>query len=344
MKAIRIHEFGGAAELRHEDTDPPAALGENEALVQLRAASVNRVDLELRAGTRLRPPLPRIPGADGAGIVRAVGSRVQSVRPGDAVCLFPFQECGECSSCLRSDGVACAHRVPLGVRAAGTYAEYVRVPARCCLPIPPGLSFEEAAAFPLVYLMAWRMLMSDAKLQPGEWVMILGAGGGIATAALQLAAAFGARVIVLSRQEKKLAPAQELGAMHAVRLDGIDPFRAVRSLTGKRGVDIAVNCVGGASWTGTLSALARGGRLVTCGALCGQTPQTDLRRVFWNHLRIMAARSAGRQELEKVLGFFADGRHKPVIDSVFSLREAARAHERLEGGGQFGKVVLRIDD
>jgi NADPH:quinone reductase-like Zn-dependent oxidoreductase len=191
--------------------------------------------------------------------------------------------------------------------------------------------------------MAWRMLMSDAQLQPGEWVMILGAGGGIATAALQLATAFGARAVVLSRHAKKLARARELGAVQGIDLTGSDPFRAVRACTGKRGVDVAIDCLGGASWTATLAALARGGRLVTCGALCGGAPRTDLRRVFWNHLRIMGAHSAGREEFRRVLGFFAAGGRKPLIDSVFSLRDAARAHERLERSEQFGKIVLRID-
>ena len=343
MKAVRIHGHGGVAQLRYEDCSPPVHPCDDEALVELKAAALNRIDLELRVGTRLRPAsMPRILGADGAGIVKAVGGRVQGLKPGDAVCLLPFGAGGKCPSCFRAAGSFCHHDL-LGERADGTYAEYVRVPSYHCFPIPPGLSFEEAAALPLVYLMAWRMLVSDADLKPGEWVMIVGAGGGISTAALQLATVFGARVIVASRNEQKLAAARQLGAAHGIKLGAGDSFQAVRALTAKHGVDVAVNCIGGESWAGTLAALARGGRLVTCGALFGGAPKTDLRRVFWNHLRILAAHGAGREEFVRVLGFFAAGRHKPVIDSVFPLREAARAHERLERGEQFGKIVLRID-
>ena len=226
---------------------------------------------------------------------------------------------------------------------AGTYAEFICVPERNCFPFPDGFSIEEAAALPLANLMAWRMLVSDAELKPGEWVMIVGAGGGIATAALQLATAIGARVIVASRNEQKLSAAQRLGAFHGISLRHSEAFRAARAFTGKRGVDVVVNCVGGETWTGSLGALARGGRLVTCGALCGRAPKSDVRRIFWNHLKILGAHAATREEFSRVLNFVAAGRRKPLIDSVFSLGDAERAHERLEHGFQFGKIVLRID-
>jgi NADPH:quinone reductase-like Zn-dependent oxidoreductase len=314
----------------------------DEALIRLKAAAVNRMDLESRAQTRLEAP--RIPGADGAGVVQSVGAHVHGIKPGDAVCLFPFYDCGTCPSCVAADNSRCRKPDLLGSGAAGTYAEFVCLPARNCFPLPAGLSFQEAAALPLVHLMAWRMLVSDADLKPGEWVMIVGAGGGIATAALQLATTLGARVIVLSRSEQKLSAARRLGALHAVSLMEREPFRAARALTGKRGVDVVVNCVAGHTWAGSLAALARGGRLVSCGAFCGTTPKTDLRRIFWNHLKILGAHTATREEFTRVLNYFAAGRQKPVIDSVFPLREAERAHERLHCGRQFGKVVLRIED
>jgi NADPH:quinone reductase-like Zn-dependent oxidoreductase len=345
LKAVRIHAHGGLEQLRYEDGDEPALRSEEDVIVKLKAAAVNRIDLALRAGSApCGGRLPRILGADGAGIVHAVGARASGIKPGDAVSLFPFYGGPNCAAASQREQSVCSNRHLLGAHANGTYAEYVRVPAKNCFAIPPGLSFEEGAALPLVYSMAWRMLVTDAALKPGEWVMIVGAGGGIATAALQLAAALGARVIIVSRDEKKLAAARQLGAVHGVSFDHGDPFRAARSFTGRRGVDVAVNCVGGATWAGSLAALARGGRLVTCGDLAGTAPRTDLRRVFWNHLSILAAHSATRGEFARVLEFFAATRRKPVIDTIFSLKEAARAHERLERGAQFGKIVLRIGE
>jgi NADPH:quinone reductase-like Zn-dependent oxidoreductase len=345
LKAVRIHAYGGIEQLRYEDGDEPALRSEGDVIVKLKAAAVNRIDLALRAGSApCDGCLPRILGADGAGIVHAVGGRTSGVRLGDAVCLFPFYGCRNRASCGSGEKSPRSNRHFLGARANGTYAEYVCVPAKNCFAIPPGLSFDEGAALPLVYSMAWRMLVTDAALKPGEWVMIVGAGGGIATAALQLAAALGARVIIASSDEKKLTAARQLGAVHGVRLGRGDPFRAARSFTGKRGVDVLVNCVGGATWADSLAALARGGRLVTCGNLAGTAPKTDLRRVFWNHLTILAAHSVTGEEFARMLGFIAATRRKPVIDTIFPLQEAARAHERLERGAQFGKIVLRIGE
>ena len=340
MKAVCIHEHAGTPRLRYEDRPRPSP-SSNDVIVELRAAAINRLDLELaRKPPCSRAALPRIPGADGAGVVHEIGSHVRAIKPGDAVCLFPFQDCRRCSRCERGD--ICSQPTPLGVQSDGTYAEYTRVPASNCFSIPAGLSFDEAAALPLSYVMAWRMLVSDADLKPGEWVLVVGAGGGIANAATQLAVAMGARVIVLSRSARKLIAARQLGATDGVTLSGADPFRTVRSLTGKRGFDVAVNCVGGDTWAPTLTALARGGRLVTCGAACGSRPQTDLRRIFWNHLTVQAAGSATRDEFERLLHFVAAGGPKPVIDSVFPLHAAESAHARLAASEQFGKIVLGI--
>jgi NADPH:quinone reductase-like Zn-dependent oxidoreductase len=336
VKAVRIHQHGNAAQLRCEDCPIPTPR-DDEVLINLKAAGVNRIDAELHEHY-----LPRIPGVDGAGLVQSVGAHVHEIRRGDAVCLFPFQDCRFCAACVNAGESPCRQSHLVGPGAAGTYAEFICVPARNCFPVPAGFSFEEAAALPLVHLMAWRMLVSDAALKPGEWVMIVGAGGGIATAALQLATAFGARAIVLSRSEQKFSAALRLGAMHVVSLSEPEPFRAVRALTGKRGVDVAVNCVGSDTWAGSLAALARGGRLVTCGAVGGNAPRSDVRRIFWNHLKILGAQTATREEFTRLLNFFAAKRRKPVIDRVFPLCEADRAHEFLERGRQFGKLVLRI--
>ena len=345
MKAVRIYAHGGIGQLRYEDTHEPQLRAGNDVIVKLKAAAVNRIDLAGRAGIRCRAnSIPRILGADGAGTVVSVGTNTHHIRPGDAVCLYPIYGCGDCRCCASEQESLCRERRLLGERDDGTYAQYVRVPATNCFPIPSGLSFEEAAAFPLVYVTAWRMLITCGDLKPGESIWIVGAGGGVATAAFQIAAATGARIIVSSRDKEKLSAAKKLGAEHGIHSDTAELAKAVRNVTDKRGVDVVVNCVGGGTWANSLAALARGGRLVTCGAVAGAQPKTDLRRVFWNHLKILAVSSGTRQEFLRVLNFFATTGRKPIVDHVFPLRDAMSAQRRLEEGKQFGKIVLRIDE
>lgn len=337
MKAVRIHARGGIDQLRYEDVGEPQLRSRADVIVKLKAAALNRIDLDLRAGTVCaRDSLPRILGADGAGIVVSVGADVVSVKPGDPVCLYPLYGFGHCRWC--------ANEQLLGKHHDGTYAQYVRAPEENCFAIPDGLSFEQAAAFPLVYVTVWRMLMTHAGLKPGESALIVGAGGGIATAALQVAGGIGARVFVTSANEEKLSTSKKLGADHVIYSKTADFAKAVRGLTDKRGMDVIVNCVGGATWAESLAALARGGRLVTCGALAGSLPKTDLRRVFWNHLKIFAADAGTRREFRHVLNFLACSNRNPIIDKVFPLKDVQWAHNRLEERKQFGKIVLRIDE
>jgi NADPH:quinone reductase-like Zn-dependent oxidoreductase len=231
----------------------------------------------------------------------------------------------------------------LGEREDGTYAEYVRLPARNCFPIPRSLSLEEAAAFPLVYITLWRMLVTNAQLKPGEHVLILGIGGGVATAALQVAAHLGAHIIVTSSSDEKLERAKALGAEHGINYRTTDFPQKVRELTGKRGVDVVVDCVGGESWVKSLASLAKGGRLVTCGATTGANPQTDLRRIFWNNLTVFGSTLGSREDFRQVLNFMNSSNTRPIIDRVFPLKDAAAAQKRMEEGKQFGKIVLRMD-
>jgi len=238
----------------------------------------------------------------------------------------------------------CARVHVLGERENGTYAEYVSVPAQNCFSCPAGLSFEEAAAFPLVFVTAWRMLVTNAAIKPGESVLILGIGGGIASAALQVAKFSGAQLIVTSSSDEKLALARKLGAELGVNYCNVDFAKEVRNLTAKRGVDVVVDCVGGPGWAKSLAALAKGGRLVTCGAIAGTNPQTDVRRIFWNDLSIFGSSLGSRTEFREVINFFEVSRAKPVIDQVFSLSEAADAQQRLEASKQFGKIVLQTNN
>lgn len=344
MKAVRIHEHGGVEKLRYEEAPEPTLAGPNDVIIKLKAASLNHIDIWIRRGlTGIEVALPHILGADGAGVVTDVGDRVRNVATGDAVCLYPPSGCGRCEFCLTDREYMCIHLRVLGERENGTYAEYTRVPARNCFSIPPGLSFEQAAAFPLVYITVWRMLVTNARLKPGEQVLILGIGGGIATAALQLAARIGTHIIVTSSSDEKLEKAKTLGAEHGINYKNADFAREVRRLTGKRGVDVVVDCVGGDSWIKSLASLAKGGRLVTCGATAGAHPPTDIQRIFWNNLRIFGSTLGDRAEFTEVLNFMAASCTPPVIDRVFSLRDAATAQNRLEQGKQFGKIVLRMD-
>ncbi|MDH3444610.1 MAG: zinc-binding dehydrogenase [Deltaproteobacteria bacterium] len=343
MKAVRIHEHGGVENLLYEEVPKPQLMSPADAIIELKAASLNHIDIWNRRGlTGMDIALPRIPGGDGSGIVADIGSEVKNIKIGDAICLYPPSGCGRCEFCVTDREYLCIHLRVLGEREDGTYAEYVRAPARNCFPIPTGLSFEEAAAFPLVYITVWRMLLTNGRLKPGEQVLILGIGGGVASAALQLAASIGTHIIATSSSDQKLEKAKLLGAEHGINYTQTDFAKEVRRLTGKRGVDVVVDCVGGDSWIKSLASLAKGGRLVTCGATAGANPPTEIRRIFWNHLKIFGSTLGDRAEFLEVLRFLETSRTKPVIDQVFPLRDAALAQKRLEAGKQFGKIVLRM--
>jgi NADPH:quinone reductase-like Zn-dependent oxidoreductase len=226
---------------------------------------------------------------------------------------------------------------------AGTFAEYVLVPAVNAWPRPPSLSWEESAAFPLTFLTAWRMLVTKARVRPGESLLVIGIGGGVAVAALQIAKLLGLTVFVTSGSGAKLARAKALGADAGIDHSAADFAREVRRLTGKRGVDVVLDSVGKATWRQSIAAAAKGGRLLTCGATTGPDPRTDLGRIFWNQLTVYGSTMGTQAEFAEMLRIFRDGKVKPVVDAVFPLAEAREAERRLEEKGQFGKVVLRVD-
>ena len=345
MKAVRIHEHGGVDKLRYEEAENPRISSPNEVIVKLRAASVNHIDIWVRLGaTGIAIPMPHILGGDGAGVIFEVGGEVSNVRPGDAVCLYLFSGCGQCEFCLSHRDFMCVYVRALGERLDGTYAEYVRLPAENCFPIPAGMSFAEAAAFPLVFVTVWRMLITNARLKPGETILIIGIGGGVASAALQVAKKIGANVIVTSGSDEKLELAKKYGAAHTINHREKDFAQEVRALTGNRGVDVVLDCVAGEVWQKSLAALARGGRLVTCGATAGGSPETDLTPIFTKHLQIFGSTLGSRDEFRHLLSFMAVAEIKPIIDQVFPLSEAAAAQRRMEEAKQFGKIVLQISD
>ena len=318
MKAIRIHEDGGPEVLRYEDApDPEPKPG--EILVSLRAASLNHLDIWIRKGLP-SVPKPRILGADGAGIREDTGEQVV---------INPGLEHGD-------------RILVIGEHMDGTHAELVAVPESNVYPLPEGLSFEEAAAFPLVFETAYRMLVTKAGLQEGEWVLLWGIGSGVATAGLAIAKALGARAIVTSSSDEKLERARELAADAAVNHADGDVIEAVKEATGGKGVDVVLEHVGEATWQRSLQAVRTGGRIAVCGATSGPNPPAALHRLWWKQLTIYGSTMGTKEDFEGVYELVKAGRARPVVDTVLPLAEARAAHERLEAGEQFGKIVLSI--
>jgi NADPH:quinone reductase-like Zn-dependent oxidoreductase len=325
VKAVRIHEDGGPNVLRYEDVEDPVA-GAGEVLIRLRAASLNHLDLWIRQGLP-SVPKPRILGADGAGVVEAVGSGVTGFEPGQRVVINPGLEDG-------------AHIV--GEHTDGTHAELIAVDADYVHALPDSLSFEEAAAFPLVFETAYRMLVTRARLAEGEWVLVWGIGSGVATASFQIARALGARTIVTSSSDEKLARARELGADAAVNHESGDVSGEVKSATRGHGVDVVVEHVGEATWKTSLAVAAKDARIAICGATSGPNPPAQLHRIWWKQLTILGSTMGTRADFSGAYELVKSGRAKPIVDRVFPLAEAAAAHEHLEAGRQLGKVVLSI--
>jgi NADPH:quinone reductase-like Zn-dependent oxidoreductase len=327
VKAVRIHEDGGPDVLRYEDVPDPEP-GPGEVLLELRAAGLNHLDVWVRKGLP-SVPKPRILGADGAGVVAGLGDGVTGFAVGDRVVINP--------------GIVHDGRITvIGEHTDGTYCELKAVPAKQLYPLAESLSFEEGAAFPLVFETAYRMLVTKASLREGEWVLVWGIGGGVALAAFELARALGARTIVTSSSRDKLAHARELGADVAVSHAEDDVVEAVREATGGAGADVVVETVGEATWERSLAAASRGARVVVCGATTGHSPPARLYRMWWKELAILGSTMGLPAEFEAAYELIREGRARVHVDSVFPLAHAPQAHERLESGEQFGKVVLAI--
>jgi NADPH:quinone reductase-like Zn-dependent oxidoreductase len=342
MKALFLPEHGGLDALRHGDRPDPSP-GPGEILVRVQAAALNRLDLFVLAGIPGVPiALPHVPGADGCGVVEALGAGVKGPPPGTRVVFQPGLSCGACEFCRAGEQSLCVTFRILGEHVSGTFAEKVAVPATNVFPAPARLTAAEAAAFPLAGLTAWRLLVTRAALRPGETVLIHGIGGGVSTFALQIAKLCGAsRVIVTSSSPAKLARAKELGAD-----DGLDSRedvgKRVRELTGKRGVDVVVDSVGAATWKHSLVAAARGGRIVTPGATSGPNPEEEIRHIFWKQLSILGSTMGTDREFTALLAAVGAGRVVPVVDAVFPLAEGRKAYERMQKSEGIGKIVLEV--
>lgn len=339
MRAAVFHEHGGPEVVRIEEVPAPVP-APDEVRVRVRAAALNHLDLWVRRGLPIETTMPHVGGSDVAGVVEEVGERAEGVAVGDRVVVNPSLSCGRCEWCVAGEVPLCPEYRIFGEHTNGGFAEYVAVPAANVYRIPDGLSFEAAAALPVSYMTAWRALVTRARVRAGEDVLVLGASGGTAAAAVQIARLAGARVFAVTRGAENVARVRALGAHVVYDRDEVDFSRQVYQDTGKRGVDVVVENVGEATWKGSIRALARGGRLVCYGATTGPRGEIDLRVLFWKQVEIIGTTMASRPEFEAMLRAAFRGDLVPVIDSVLPLERAREAHERLEAGGQFGKIVL----
>jgi len=341
MKAVVFYEHGGIDKLRYEEMPDPT-VKDNEALIRVKACAVNHLDIWGRRGLPgIQIPLPHISGSDIVGEVVSVGKLVSKAKPGDQVMVSPGLSCGTCEYCLSGRDSMCRSYKIIGYLVDGGYAELVSVPEVNLILKPEWLKDEMAAAIPLVFMTAWHMLVTRAGILPGEDVLVLAAGSGVGSAAIQIAKLFGARVIATAGTEEKLRLAKALGANELINHSQQDITEEARRITKKRGVDIVFEHVGSATWEKSIKSLAVGGRLVTCGATTGYAAQTDIRYVYSRQLSILGSYMASKAELLKVVDLVRQRRLRPVVDKVYPLAEAAKAQERMEKREHFGKIVLR---
>jgi NADPH:quinone reductase-like Zn-dependent oxidoreductase len=346
VRALTVSAHGGVEQLQVvADLPIPALDSPASVRVHMHAVALNHLDLFVLRGLPGASLRPRwIVCADGAGVVDAVGDAVRGIAPGDRVMINPGISDRTCAFCLAGEQSLCEHFQLLGEHLPGTAAEYVVVPAANLRAVPTGVSWEHAAAFSLATLTAWRLVVTRARLQPGETMLIWGIGGGVAIAALQIAKRLGARAWVTSGSDAKLARARELGADETFNHRTGDVVREIRERTGKRGVHVVLDDVGEATWERSLRVLGRGGRVVTCGATSGPMVQTDVRKLFWHQWTIMGSTMGNDRELDAIVLALGEGALVPPVDSVFPFENARAAYERLATGEQFGKIVLRVRD
>jgi NADPH:quinone reductase-like Zn-dependent oxidoreductase len=344
VRGLTISAHGGVDRLELRDDLPEPSLGsDSDVRVRVRAAALNHLDLFVVGGlpnVRIVPPW--IIGSDAMGTIESIGAAVRGLAIGDQVLINPGLSDRSCEYCLAGEQPLCPRFSVLGEHVPGTMAELVVVPATNVLPVAPDTDPVDGAAFTLSTLTAWRMLVSRARVTAGEHVLIWGIGGGVALACLQICKMLGAYVTVTSSSDEKLARALALGADAAVNHRDADVGREIRARTGKRGVEVVVDSVGEATWSQSLGALGRRGRLVTCGGTSGPMVTTDVRRLFWNQWSILGSTMGNDAEFAAVVGKFRQGQLRPVVDGVYALDDGAAAFERMRSGEQFGKLVVRV--
>ncbi len=342
MKAVRFHEPGGIEKLRYEDAPDPV-VSDTEVLIRVRACALNHLDLWGRQGVRKdQLPMPHISGSDIAGEVVQRGRSAKSLTNDEKVIVAPGISCGMCEYCRSGWDSLCPEYKIIGYETQGGYAEYVSAPSQNLLPIPDKLSFEEAASVPLVFLTAWHMLKTRAGLKPGENVLVWGAGSGVGIAAVQVAKLLGANIVISTvGEDEKKDKAKRLGADFVLNHHKDDVPAEVKRLTNGRKVGVVFDHVGTATWERSMKSMGPGGRLVNCGVTSGGKTEIDIRYVFVRQFSLLGSYMGGFAELQDVLRLFNEGRLKPVVDTVFPLKDAAKAQERMEKSLQFGKIVLK---
>jgi|SRR5690554_3221972 len=340
MKAavIERRDVGGFA--IREFPDPIRQPG--EALMRVHSSSINRVDLYMRdCGAGITHELPLIGGVDGVGEIVECDPG-GNLSPGMRVALYSNNFCGTCRYCLAGEQPLCTAANIAGEHRHGSFAEYIAMPEKCFLPLPDTVSYEDAGVLHSAYMTAFRMLFGKDTLLPGETVLVIGAGGGVAVACIQLAVLCGARVLVTSSTREKIAKAIALGADGGINYRSENVVQRVLELTGGEGVDMVIDSVGEATWADSLRSLRRGGRLVTCGATTGSNPPVEIQRMFIRQLAVYGSTGGNLNEMREVLKLAGSGRLKPVIDSRFSLDRIQEAFARLEAGDQFGKISISV--
>jgi NADPH:quinone reductase-like Zn-dependent oxidoreductase len=343
MRAIVMHRRGGPEVLTFEPAFPEPAVGPDDVLIRVRACGLNRVDIFTREGEQgVRPPLPHILGMEVAGDVVALGQSVRGVQVGERVLVPPSTPCGACEWCRRGAANICPNQQVLGRTRHGGYAELVAVPAAGLLPLPAGLSYQQAAAIVVGFGTAWHMLVTRARVQPGETVLVLAAGSVVGTAAIQVAKHLGCQVIATASSDEKLAKAQALGADAVINYAQERFDRRARRLTDGRGVDVVIEHVGADTWQHSVAAVAPRGRIVTCGSTTGRWGNTDLWSLFGKEISLLGSFGATREELLALLPLVVDGVFEPIIDRTFPLEQAADAHRYMAERQQFGKLVLAV--
>jgi NADPH:quinone reductase-like Zn-dependent oxidoreductase len=346
VRALTISAHGGLEQLEYRtDVAEPQLRGADDVRIRMRAAALNHLDLfvvEGLPGVAITPPW--IMGADGAGVIEDVGSAVRGIRRGDRVIINGGISDRTCEYCVKGEQSLCVRYKMLGEHLPGTIADYLVVPAANVRIIPPSIPWGVAAAFTLATLTAWRMVVTRARLQPGEDVLIWGIGGGVALAALQIAKMIGARTWVTSGHDEKLERARSLGADETLNHRTQDVAKEIRARTGKRGMDVVIDNVGKETWARSLQALGRRGRLVTCGGTSGPIVETDVRRMFWNQWSLMGSTMGNDEEMDAITQQLREGRLVPPIDSVHDIEQSPEAMRRLASGEHFGKIVVRVGE
>ena len=338
MKAVRIYQFGGPEVLTYEDV-PDAQHRKDQVLIRIKACSLNHLDVWVRKGLP-GVKLPHILGSDIAGEVAEIGEYISGFKTGQRVLVAPMHFCGHCAKCVAGVQNQCREFTVLGNGVDGGNCELIAVPAATVIRIPDSLDFNQASSVPLVFVTAWHMLVGCAGVRPGQTVLVLGASSGVGIAAIQIAKLFHCRVITTAGDEAKLEKGRVLGADFGINHYKQKISEEVRKITNKEGVDIVVEHVGAATWDESVKSLKSGGTLVTCGATTGPSAGIDLRHLFARQLSLLGSYMGTMGELHEVLGHVFAGRLKPVVDRVFPLKDLRAAHELLENGQMFGKIVV----